>query len=110
MEFTKDQLMVIEEALKMARDNTGDEEWYNELSEVLVEVRSKMSGRNDIIVRKRIMSEIEKLRKSIDELEEEIEGYDFGSYSYDVVNGELEISYARLDRLEKEEKKYRENA
>ena len=110
MEFTKNQLMVIEEALKMAKDNTGDEEWYNELSEVLVEVRSKMSGRNDIIVRKKIMSEIEKLRKSIDELEEEIEGYDFGSYSYDVVNGELEYSYARLDRLEKEEKKYRENA
>ena len=51
------------------------------------------------------MSEIEKLRKNIDELEEEIEGYDFGSYSYDVVNGELEYSYARLDRLEKEEKK-----
>ena len=56
------------------------------------------------------MSEIEELRVKIDELEEEIEGYDFGSYSYDVVNGELEISYARLDRLEKEEKKYRENA
>ena len=51
------------------------------------------------------MSEIEELRKNIDELEEEIEGYDFGSYSYDVVNGELEYSYARLDKLEKEEKK-----
>ena len=47
------------------------------------------------------MSEIEELRKNIDELEEEIEGYDFGSYSYDVVNGELEYSYARLARLEK---------
>ena len=45
-----------------------------------------------------------------DELEEEIDGLDFGSYSYDVVNGELEYSYARLARLEKEEKKYRENA
>ena len=51
------------------------------------------------------MNEIEELRVKIDELEEEIEGYDFGSYSYDVVNGELEYSYARLDRLEKEEKK-----
>ena len=104
MEFTKDQLLVIEEALLTARDNTGDEKWADEIWSVLSEVRSKLSGRNDIIVRKRIMSEIEKLRKSIDELEEEIEGYDFGSYSYDVVNGELEYSYARLDRLEKLEK------
>ena len=52
-----------------------------------------------------IMSEIEELRKNIDELEEELEGYDFGSYMYDVANGELEYSYARLDRLEKLEKK-----
>ena len=51
------------------------------------------------------MSEIEELRVKIDELEEEIEEYDFGSYMYDVANGELEISYARLERLEKEEKK-----
>ena len=51
------------------------------------------------------MSEIEELRVKIDELEEELEGYDFGSYMYDVANGELEYSYARLDRLEKEEKK-----
>ena len=50
------------------------------------------------------MSEIEELRVKIDELEEELEGYDFGSYMYDVANGELEYSYARLDRLEKEEK------
>ena len=104
MEFTKNQLMVIEEALRMARDNTGDSARGLEIWSVLSEVRSKLGGRNDIIVRKRIMSEIEKLRKSIDELEEEIEGYDFGSYSYDVMNGELEYSYARLDRLEKEEK------
>ena len=50
------------------------------------------------------MSEIEELRVKIDELEEELEEYDFGSYMYDVANGELEYSYARLDRLEKEEK------
>ena len=50
------------------------------------------------------MSEIEELRKNIDELEEELEGYDFGSYMYDVANGELEYSYARLARLEKLEK------
>ena len=36
------------------------------------------------------MSEIEELRVKIDELEEELEGYDFGSYLYDVANGELE--------------------
>lgn len=42
MELTKDQLMIIEEALKMARDNTGDEEWHAELSEVLTEVRNEL--------------------------------------------------------------------
>ena len=47
------------------------------------------------------MSDIKELREKIVELEEEIEGYDFGSYPYDVVSGELEISYARLERLEK---------
>ena len=52
-----------------------------------------------------IMSEIEELRKNIDELEEEIEGHDFGSCMYDFCNYELEYSYARLDRLEKLEKK-----
>ena len=51
------------------------------------------------------MSEIELLKKEIDVLEEELERYDFGSYLYDVANGELEYSYARLARLEKEEKK-----
>ena len=39
MEFTEDQLMVIEEALKMARDNTGDVEWADEITSVLLEVR-----------------------------------------------------------------------
>ena len=39
MEFTEDQLMVIEEALKMARDNTGDVEWADEINSVLLEVR-----------------------------------------------------------------------
>ena len=42
MEFTEDKLLIIEEALKMARDNTGDEEWYEELSEVLSEVRREI--------------------------------------------------------------------
>ena len=43
MEFTKDQLMVIEEALLTARDNTGDEKWADEIWSVLSEVRSKLS-------------------------------------------------------------------
>ena len=43
MEFTEDKLMVIEEALKMARDNACDEEWYTELSEVLTEVRNELN-------------------------------------------------------------------
>ena len=45
MEFTKDQLLIIEEALRTARDNACDEEYYTELSEVLSEVRSKLSER-----------------------------------------------------------------
>ena len=48
-----------------------------------------------------MLSRIEILESEIEELEEEIEDYEFGSYPYDVVNGELEISYARLERLEK---------
>ncbi len=49
------------------------------------------------------MSEIEELRVKIDELEEEIEDYEFGSYPYDVVNGELEAKYVELSRLKKSE-------
>ena len=40
-----------------------------------------------------------RLKKEIDELEEEIDGYDYGSYQYDVVDGELQYLYARLSRL-----------
>ena len=47
------------------------------------------------------MNEIELLKKKIDELEEELEGYDFGSYMYDVDNGEIEYAYLKLDKLEK---------
>ena len=50
------------------------------------------------------MSEIEELRKNIVELEEEIDGYEIGSFMYDHTNAEIEYSYARLDRLEKLEK------
>ena len=47
------------------------------------------------------MMKVRLLKKEIDELEEEIEGYDFGSCMYDFCNYELEYSYARLDKLEK---------
>ena len=43
MEFTKDQLLIIEEALRTARDNACDDEWYAELSEVLAEVRNELN-------------------------------------------------------------------
>ena len=43
MEFTEDKLLIIEEALRTARDNACDEEYYTELSEVLSEVRSKLN-------------------------------------------------------------------
>ena len=39
MEFTKDQLQVIESALEDARDNTGGPEWADEMTSVLLEVR-----------------------------------------------------------------------
>ena len=42
MEFTKDKLLIIEEALRTARDNAFDEEYYTELSEVLAEVRIEL--------------------------------------------------------------------
>ena len=43
MKFNKDQLLIIEEALRTARDNAFDEEYYNEISEVLVEVRNELN-------------------------------------------------------------------
>ena len=42
-----------------------------------------------------------RLKKEIEELEEEIDGYEFGSYPYDVVSGELECKYVELSRLKK---------
>ena len=42
MEFNRDQLLLIEESLRTARDNAFDEEYYNELSEVLTEVRNEL--------------------------------------------------------------------
>ena len=42
MEFSEEQLLVIESALMVARDNAGDEDWHDELSEVLAEVRNEL--------------------------------------------------------------------
>jgi len=42
MEFTKEQLQIIEQALEDTRDNTGDDDWYIELSQVLEVVRNKL--------------------------------------------------------------------
>ena len=47
------------------------------------------------------MSEIELLKKEIVELEEEIDGYEFGSFMYDHTNAEIEYAYLKLDKLEK---------
>ena len=43
MEFNRDQLLLIEEALRTARDNAGDEEYYTELSDVLTDVRNELN-------------------------------------------------------------------
>ena len=47
MEFNKEQLLIIEEALRTARDNACDEEYYEELSEVLTEVRNELNMQVD---------------------------------------------------------------
>ena len=46
-----------------------------------------------------MLNQREILEAEIEELEEEQESYDYGSYSYDVVDGELQYLYARLSRL-----------
>ena len=46
-----------------------------------------------------MLNEREILEAEIEELEKEQEHNDYGSYSYDVVDGELQYLYARLSRL-----------
>ena len=48
-----------------------------------------------------IYERMDELEAEMEELEEEIEDYEFGSYPYDVVNGELEVKYVELSRLKK---------
>lgn len=42
MNFTKEDLQVIETALETAQDNTGDDEWYGELADMLEKVRKNL--------------------------------------------------------------------
>jgi len=46
-----------------------------------------------------MLNQREILEAEIEELEEEQESYEYGSYAYDVVDGELQYLYARLSRL-----------
>ena len=45
MEFTKEQLQIIESALEDTRDNTGDEEWAEEIQSVLGVIRNILKQR-----------------------------------------------------------------
>tara|TARA_B100002019_G_C20823023_1_gene381542 strand:- start:326 stop:478 length:153 start_codon:yes stop_codon:yes gene_type:complete len=45
MEFTKEQLQIIESALEDTRDNTGDVVWAEEIQSVLMEVRDQLKQR-----------------------------------------------------------------
>ena len=49
-----------------------------------------------------LLKKIELKYKKIEELEEEIKDYEFGSYPYDVLNGDLECLYAEVGRMERE--------
>jgi len=42
MKFSEEHLLVIESALMTARADAVDEDWYEELSEVLIEVRREI--------------------------------------------------------------------
>ena len=46
--------------------------------------------------------QLEEIQKEIDELELDIAECDFGSYSYDCLNTEIEYLYSKLDKISKE--------
>ena len=47
--------------------------------------------------------EIIKLKhKEIEKMEEEIKNYEFGSYPYDVLNGDLECAYVEISKMQEE--------
>ena len=49
-----------------------------------------------------LLKQIKLKYKEIEELEEEIKNYEFGSYPYDVLNGDLECLYVTVSRMEQE--------
>ena len=48
-----------------------------------------------------MLSRIEILETEIEELEEELEGLEFGTYLYDVLTSQVEAKYVELSRLKK---------
>jgi len=48
-----------------------------------------------------MLSRIEILETEIEELEEELEGLEFGTYLYDVLTSQVEVKYVELSRLKK---------
>ena len=56
------------------------------------------------MLNKKFASDLKRvIEKEIKELEAEQEHNDYGSYSYDVVDGELQCAYAVLSKLNKGE-------
>ena len=53
----------------------------------------------------RYIMNYDEILNEINELEEAIAECDFGSYSYDCLNTEIESLYLKMDRLKKDEKK-----
>ena len=49
-----------------------------------------------------LLKVIEMKYREIEKMEEEIKDYEFGSYPYDVLNGDLECLYAEVGRMERE--------
>ena len=43
-----------------------------------------------------MVSQVKELQSKVDELEQELEDLEFGSYSYDTVSAELEYHYSLL--------------
>ena len=49
-----------------------------------------------------LLKVIEMKYREIEKMEEEIKDYEFGSYPYDVLNGDLECAYVEVRRMEEE--------
>ena len=62
-----------------------------------------MDGLTLSTMESKMITRKEALEAEIEELEEEQEHNDYGSYQYDVVDGELQYKYALLSKLNKGE-------